>query len=503
MTSKYTKCIFLGLLVVLCMSVTVAAEVTDDTITDVIDTSSINTNVETTTDEIVTDTITTNNNIETEYDTQTETEEVNNPYTFTNTTLDITGNNYDGSTIILLDNVNVLSSNNMQLTGTSFIVNGTNVNITGLNIVNYNQNTVVITVINSENVTINQTNIVTTRTETGKTMGILINDSEDVTVENCNINLTAVSQDLYPAPDYVYTLNTAAIAVDTSHNITLNNNNIQIKNSTNTGSTAGTGEAITIIDSSYDVNVYNNTITGENFPYLYAISTATSSHDILIENNTIALTGINHFCGIQLSSTSNSTVRHNNITGTCTAQNGTTASNEAFAYGIALASSYRPTASESINNIIEYNYINITSNITYAIELSIADNTTVYNNTAYVYGEVVMALGIYNSSYCQIILNNFTVEGNTRDLNPNIYEAIYPVTTGIKINETSVNNTILHNTINVSDNNTNVTSYTIILSGTDYTQIHYNTLYATDEGDPSVTGQSATDNATENNIEET
>lgn len=488
---KLHKGIFLGVLLVLCMSVAAATDVAEDTASDVVTTQSVDI-VDT-----YEKTISTYNSIEEKEKSQTRSIP-GDPYTFANETLDITGNNYDGSTLTLLDNVNVISSNNMQLTGTSFVVSGNNVNITGLKMVNNNLNTVAITV-TGNNVNLNGNNITVTKTEEGKTMGIVINNTHDVNVENCNIAINAVSQDLYPAPSYEYSLKTSAIVVDNSYDVLLNRNNITLTVSTNTGSTSGTGEAITIRNNSYNVNVYNNTITAENFPYLYGISTSAFSHDLSIIDNTIALTGINHICGIQLSSTSDSTVRRNHISGNCSATSGTTASSEAFAYGIALSSSYKPEASESTYNIIDSNNVTLTSTVAYAYELSNADYTQLINNNGTVTGNVVMGLGIYNSSYCNISGNRFIVSGNTSELSPYIYEAIYPVTTGIKINETSSYNNITDNYIEVTEQNEDMEAYAIFLYGTSNTDIEYNQLFADYDGNGSVYGKSGTDIVDHNN----
>lgn len=456
MANKKIKLSILGLLLVMFMSVAMAAEVTEDTTTEVTIPS---TEIEEPTIDVV------------ENDDVGQTNQVNSYNPITTDTV-INDSTWDNQAYDVTSNVKI-TTNITQSNNIAFNLNGNNITIDGLNIVNDETQPICINIASgSYDINIINTNITIVNNETTETMGIIINGANDVLVDNCKVDIKAVSQDLYLPPNWVYSLKTSAILTDNSDNITISNNIVNIGTSTNTGSSSGTGEAITVRNNAHDVKVINNTIIGQDFPYLYGISTSGFSYDLVLLNNTIQMTGINHFCGIQLASTSNSTIRRNTITGTCSATSGQTASLEGFAYGIALSSSYRPTASESTNNLIEYNNINLTSNVTYAIELSIADNTKVYNNTAYVYGEVVMALGLYNSSNCEIKDNNFTVSGNSRELNPWAYDAIPPETTGIKLVDDGYNNTksniISGNRIDVTELNNTVTPYTVIIGNIVY-----------------------------------
>ncbi|MEE1117749.1 hypothetical protein [Methanosphaera sp.] len=451
---KYTKGILLGLLVVLCMSVAVAADVSEDTLNDITITPN---------DYEISDISSQDLGEVSDSDNSQQVTPRSNGQITSDVSID---SSYDNQTWDVSGNVKI-TSNVAQSNNIAFNLNGNNITIDGLNIVNDETQPIAINAIqNSQDINIINTNITIVNTEETETMGIVLNNTQNVLVENCTVDISAVSQDLYTPPDWTYSLKTSGILVNGGNNITLNDNVVNIANSTNDGSISGTGEAITVRSNANHVNIVNNIITGHDFPYTYGIKPYGVSNLVLIENNTINLNSGNYICGIQLTSTSNSILRRNTITGTCFAESGQCYGFEAFAYGIVISSSYKPTASESTNNLIEFNNIDITANVTYGIELNIADNTRVFNNTVDVDGEVVMALGMYNSSYCQIKDNNFTVTGNTRTLNNSIYEAIPPVTTGIKIvcdeNDTSQYNTISGNRINVEDtNNTNL--YSIIL----------------------------------------
>jgi len=467
MAKIFKKLSILGLLLVMFMSVAMAAEVTEDTTTEVTIPS---TEIEEPTIDVV------------ENDDVGQTNQVNSYNPITTDTV-INDSTWDNQTYEVSDNVKITSSVS-QSNNIAFRLNGNNITIDGLNIVNDETQPIVINALpNSNHISIINTNITVVNTEETKTMAIILNNTQNSLVEHCNVNFSAVSQPLYvyneTTEDYDYFFNTSAILTDGGNNITINANTVHICNSTTNGSFSGTGEAITVRFDANNVNVINNNVTGEGFPYTYAINIYGVSNLVLIENNTINLTSGNYVCGIQLTSTSNSIVRRNTINGTSSAISGQCASSEAFAYGVVISSSYKPTASESTNNIIELNKINLTSNVTFGIELNIADSSKVYNNTVDVDGEVVMALGIYNSSYCEINDNNFTVTGSTRDLNPWAYDVIGPETTGIKIVDDGNNNTeyniIVGNIIRVNDtNNTNI--YDIILENTNHTTIKENYL---------------------------
>lgn len=468
--NSFLKVSIFALLVMLTVSIGFAAEVTDDT-------NDITIQNTETIEETTTEVVDTNN---------AEQESQINSYNPITTDTIINDNTWDNQVYDVSSNVKITSSVS-QSNNIAFRLNGNNITIDGLNIVNDETQPIVINALpNSNHISIINTNITVVNTEETKTMAIILNNTQNSLVEHCNVNFSAVSQPLYiyneTTENYDYFFNTSAILTDGGNNITINANTVHICNSTSNGSFSGTGEVITVRFDANNVNVINNNVTGEGFPYVYGINIYGVSNLVLIENNTVNLTSGNYIGGIQLTSTSNSIIRRNTITGTCFAESGQCAGFEASAYGIVLSSSYKPTASESTNNLIEYNDIDLSANVTYGIELNIADNTRVFNNTVDVDGDVVMALGIYNSSYCQIKDNTFTVTGQTRELHPYFYEAIPPVTTGIKIvsddNKTSEYNIITGNRINVQDtNNTNL--YSIILeNNVNNNTVNYNFIRA-------------------------
>ena len=280
-------------------------------------------------------------------------------------------------------------------------------------------------------------------------------------------------------PGYLYGAPTVSgIMINNTNNTDVTYNNVTVNSTALTAAyTYSTFDGIVVINNSQNDNIEYNNVSVNGSEYIYGISLSYYVDSININYNAIKVNGSNHVAGIQASSTTNSKIKGNNILGNCTATSGTTASAEAFAYGIILSTElYQSSVSESYYNEIKDNTINLNSTIAYAIELNNADYNNITSNTVNVYGNVVMDLGIYNSSYINVTNNNFYASGNTITLNPYIYEAIYPVTTGIKINQTSDHIFIKNNDITVIDSANGVTSYAVILEDCDDSEVQNNNL---------------------------
>ena len=491
MSKRFLKVSLLGLLLVMCMSVAMAADVSEDTTSEVATPQSTDTNNVDTTDYVSTED---NDN---EINKQVNPTRSYNPITVNTCINDST---WDNQSYDVYSNVKI-TTNITQSNNIAFNLNGNNITIDGLNIVNDGTQPVVIKVLaGSYDINILNTNITLTNTNYGETKAVVINNADDVLVNNTNINMSTFAQGLGWTQDsegnWVSDLQTTAILVDNSTNVDVSYNTITMTNSTAPSAyeTYSTTDAITVRKEASNVTVNDNIITMDGAYYLYAIDVTEFVTNALVENNNITLTGTNYICGVQLSSTINSIVRGNKIIGYCNATKCTTASGEAFAYGVAvLTGTYGASNSESTYNVIDSNNVTLTSTIAYAYELSNADYTQLINNNGTVTGNVVMGLGIYNSSYCNISGNRFIVSGNTRELCPYIYEAVYPVTTGIKINETSGYNNITNNYVRVTDDGDIDWIYSIMLYGTNNTRVEYNNLFAEDNGDGSVFGASSND----------
>lgn len=489
MANKTIKISLLGLLLIMFMSVAMAAEVTEDTTNEVAIPSTET--IEETTKVVETENI--------EQVTQTRS------YNPINTDTVINDSTWDNQVYDVSSNVKI-TTNISQSNNVAFNLNGNNITIDGLNIVNDETQPLCINITSgSYDINILNCNITMVNTEESQAFGIYMENSSNVSISNSNISLSAVSQPLYIYNSstgwYDYSLKVASIVVDSSSNVTIDNNKFYLTNSTVVPtSNGGTGNVILMQNGANNISVTNNNIEAENYPYTYAISSA-YSNNIYVENNTISLTGTNYICGVQFSSTSNSIARRNTITGTCSAVSGTTASYEAFAYGIiSITGTWGAPASEAVGNIICNNDVTLDSTIAYAYELSNAEDNILCNNTANVNGTAVMALGIYNSTNCNITGNTFDVYGHSDSLNDSIYDAVYPETTGIKIvDDDSDNIRITFNTITVTESTNNVT-FAIILEDVDGNYVTNNTLKSSWLGD-SLTGDDAVNDFGSNTVE--
>ncbi|MBQ6219602.1 MAG: hypothetical protein IJJ47_07725 [Methanosphaera sp.] len=358
-------------------------------------------------------------------------------------------------------NVIFTSTTGAKLTNSAFALSGTNLQISNLEFENTNTN-YPITITGSTNVIVND-NIVTYRKETsGDTFGIYVAMSDYVTVTENQVNVTAYPQEMnwFPIPedaeepDYYGAPQISGILLNnTNHtDVTYNIVNVNSTSPTVDHTMASTFDGIAILNNSQYDNINYNTVNVNGSEYMYGISLSYYLSNMNVNNNIITVNGSNHVAGIQATSTTNSKIKSNQITGNCTATSGTTMSLEAFAYGIVLSTElYQSEVCETYFNEIDDNTISLNSTIAYGIELNNADYNNITNNNVHTYGNVTMGLGIYNSSYNNITDNYFIITGETRTLNPYIYEAIYPVTTGIKLNETSTYNYIVGNHIYVVD----------------------------------------------------
>lgn len=487
MVGKLSKSILLGLLLVLCMSVATAADVSDGTANEV-EVPSIDTVDESAT-EVAGDSFSCDCGcsvtIPTKEVTTTQTQSITNISNMNkanDTTYDFSGT-FTGVNINY-DNVNnvVFTSTNNDATfiNSTITLNGDNIIVSNLVFDNTNTTGNPLTITGSSNVAVNNNNFTVYKNIQEETYAINFINSNTSVVTNNNVNMAGAPQGVNWAAGGVVAF--SGIVFSNVSDSYIDSNNLTIINSVPVDVTDySTMESITVRSASQDDVISRNkiNITGSN--YIYGISTSENSKNLMICKNNVTMNGTNLVSGIQLSSTNDSKVCSNKINGICTAESGNTTSKEAFAYGITvLTYTWHPKASEATGNIICNNDVTLNSTVAYAYELSIADNTIIRDNTANVIGRVVMALGIYNSSYCNITGNTFIVTGNTRNLDAGIYEAILPVTTGIKIvddgNNNTQNITITGNTIIVTDSNSTTTLYDIIIENANNTNISENYL---------------------------
>ena len=489
MTSKITKGIFLGLLVLACMSVVVASDVVDNATSDTTYSSSTDTPVDTTTSDIASNDVSTYNNRqsnEIQNEEENEEEEEDDPYTFSNTNLTITGNNYDGRTLILLDNVNVTSSN-IQLAGTNFIISGNNVNLNGLNIVTYNYNVEAITITGS-NVTVNGTNIIAYKSETGKVNAISTFNTSNVTISNNNIYVSGVPQEnnwtrISMTPSHsVDNPFVDAIEVWNSNYINIENNNITVKNSTISSIINSTAKAIILNNNTRNSNITNNKININGFDFIHAISLCYNIDNVKIDNNEINMNGTNYIGGLFGDYVTNSIISENTITGECYNTSSNIASKESLAYGINIFTedSINLDNPETSNITIAYNNIYLNSTIVYGIEGYFIESTSINNNDIILDANKAIGIAMALHQYSSITSNNIQINSHDDRTLENVNESIPPITSGIFcISTWNEDGSIINNTINITENASSDEIYAISLHSTGFNNISENYLGTT------------------------
>ncbi|MDO5825638.1 MAG: hypothetical protein Q4Q22_04600, partial [Methanosphaera sp.] len=405
---------------------------------------------------------------------------------------------YDIQTDLNLGTITALNKNNViitsttgaKLTNTAITLSGTNLQISNLKFENTNTNNP-ISITNSENVIIND-NTITYRKETsGDTFVIYVAMSNYITITENQVNVTAYPQpmnwvkipDTVLYPNYGFTRVSGILLNNTNYtDVTYNTVNVNSTSNTVDHTISSTFDGISVINNSQSDIINNNNVNVNGSEYMYGISLSYYLISMTVNNNVITVNGTNHVAGIQATSTTESEFKSNTITGNCTATSGSTMSLEAFAYGIILSTElYQSPVCETYNNEVDNNIINLNSTIAYGIELNNADYNNVTNNNVHTYGNVTMGIGLYNSSYNDLSGNTLIISGDTRELNPYIYDAIYPVTTGIKVNETSNYNLIYGNTIEVTEDNITVTPYAVILEDCNYSEVMLNQIEVNEE----------------------
>ncbi len=499
MKGKLTKSIFLALLLVLCMSVAVAADVSENTAGDVATTPDTDTaTVDAQTVDTVQSTIM-DNNVNKQDETQPRHVPGDN-YTFANETLDITSDEYDGHTLTLLDNVNVMSSTNQALSNIAFTVQGTNVLIQGLNITNINQNNVVINVLNnSRNVHILNNNITTISDDTTNPVevkAITINGTNISQINGNNIYVAGVPQNdtwirITETPSHSVDIpKVDAIEIWNSENINVLNNVITVTNTTIPETlNYSTAKGIVINNYTKDSLVDNNNITMDGYNYIHAISLCNQVTGITVSNNNIQMNGTNYINGVYLHYVTYSYITNNHISGRCFNTTTNPVSNESLAYGVNVITEdllNQPYA-ESVGNFIRYNTINLTSTIVYGVELCFTNDNTVSYNWMYLNGSVVNGIPMVMSENNIIEHNLIKIKSFYSDLR-NVTEFIRPkFTTGIRVYVACEGNEINYNSILVDEENDS--DIHAIVMEWEYNTVSYNQLTAISDG--TLTGNNA------------
>ncbi|RAP47905.1 MAG: hypothetical protein BZ136_05675 [Methanosphaera sp. rholeuAM74] len=364
-----------------------------------------------------------------------------------------------GSYTLNLENVIfTIEYDDARFTGTTFTLKGTNYNVSGLIIDNSASPTSLddsaITIRNSEFVNIKLNDISYTKAS-GDVHGISVFESDNVNVTNNSVTVTGLPQSMGWNNDsgvYSGAVAVSGIVVGNAPYVNVTNNTIVVQSTTPSVSDYTTNEGLTIKnENTQHVMAINNTINVTGAQYNYGTTISDSASHILIDNNTFNMTGAIYNCGIQFDNSNSSDITHNHI---YCVSNGVSENpdTDAMCYGIINTCWYKP---KNIYVDIKHNYINLTANINYGMELYLTGYSTIQNNTIICDGKKSMGIGAYQVDNTDIIENHIHAKGTTDAVN-NIVEVITPNNYGIytaSCTTTKVNGNYIceHNSVDLTD----------------------------------------------------
>lgn len=378
-----------------------------------------------------------------------------------------------GSYTLNLNNVAFRVNQNDPATfsGTSFTLKGTNYNVTGFKFDSCaSSSDSAITVRDSHYANL-KFNDITCNKASGEVHGISVFSSDYINVTNNTVSVTGCPQSMgWNNNSGVYSGSVAVsgIVVGNSPYVNVTNNTITVQNNSEGLTGYTTNEGLTIKNpNTAHVMAINNTINVTGAQYNYGTTISDYSSEILIHNNTFNMTGAIYNCGIQFDNSATSNITNNHIYCVSEGVSGYTYT-DALAYGIINTCWYKP-----LNQYVDIknNYINLTANVNYGIELYLTGHSTVKNNTIRIDGKKSMGIGAYQVDNTDIIENNIHAKGTADSVN-NIVEAIPPNNYGILTNA-STTTKVNGNTI-CEHNSGSLTDIYAIYSPTAITQINNN-----------------------------
>ena len=370
-----------------------------------------------------------NNSIITNYSTIILSGEFNNrTFDIDNYILNIKGENK--STI--LKSSKIISRNNSRIKVNSLTINNTESNVENM------------ILFDSENNTLENCNLIDYSTSTALSHRTVIINKDNNIVTNNKINTSAPSVNInyennITIPDCI------SIVVFSSNN-KITKNTIQTKATSNEGD-FNTIEAINVYSIEPKViennNISQNTITVTDSKYSSGIIVGSTINNTISKNN-LNINGIECAIGIQLypsKDNNNNYISYNNINST------TPMTNNSYSYGI-ITSKLPSSENKTNNNFINNNNLKIIGYSSYGIQLSLGFEYIISANTISIPNSNY-ATGIAVSGKNNIINNNkLSINGKSNETGTS-YEYILPTTTGINLYRSN-NNTIIENQMNVS-----------------------------------------------------
>ena len=382
-----------------------------------------------------------------------------NPVTISNnvtiTTTNI--NNYNFKNWTVCTGVTVNADDGVSLTDVAINVAGNNVTLDGLTITTTDASNYIVNAADITNLTVK--NSALTISNTGAyddTFGIYLKDVTNALIENSTITVNAPSRGMNWGSytegegDDAYTVyysmpSVGAIVVDSSDNINITANTIDIDKSGNYTSYS-TMPAIIFRNMTNNSYITENVISASGAQYVYGIMVADGANNLLIKNNTVASTGELYVAGIDASTANNTKVCKNIITAHShyiSVYKGD--GDESLAYGI--ISDERTT--QGVNNTICSNLIDVEGNVIYGIEVYRGCENIVCSNNITGYGSIAMGIALAHTNSSLIVNNIINITGNNTGYSY-FYEEVTPVNTGIILTNQSNNNLIQGNNITLT-----------------------------------------------------
>ncbi|AWX32002.1 hypothetical protein [Methanosphaera sp. BMS] len=349
------------------------------------------------------------------------------------------------------EGVTVTGTTGVSLSNVAITVAGNYVTLDKLTI-NTNNNTKLIDATGTSNLTITDSSLTLSNFGTSgnnQAIAIDLTDAANVSITGTAITLNAPSQGQTWKNDTGYwysVLDVSGILVNNAENITINQNNIHVINTTEKIAYS-TMPAITIKNGTENINVTFNTIYSTGAHFVYGIMMNDGVTNAALKNNTITVIDKLYVAGIDASTAIDSVVSGNQITAT---SNGQTSydpivGEESLAYGI-ISDTYDMG---NQNNRICKNTITATANTVYGIEVYKGNNITVCSNNIYGTGNKTMGVAFAHTNNSKIINNFMRLTGTTEPYH-SFYEEVTPVNAGIIFTNQSNGNWIQGNDIEIT-----------------------------------------------------
>jgi len=303
-----------------------------------------------------------------------------------------------------------------------------------------------------QNVRINQENT------NGKTKGIHAYGADGLTIEGCVINVKGPDVDSpWGSSDginYIQTINTAGLFVDSCYDSFIINNIINTERITYGTDTYATIKSLVITNSEYVV-ADSNIISTDSTVYAYCFE-FTSSSNCEVTNNVLSAVSDYYTCGIESKGLGEGNLIENNNITLISMNRNNVSDTRTISYGIFISDT-------SKGQTITHNNIISQAGAIYLFEFFQVHNCNVSYNNLTGDGEKSLGIGAYNSSNNYFAYNNINVTGTNSTGNVGV-DSIPVETTGLVLLSQSNNNTFDNNIVDVDSPSTPYIAHIISVS---------------------------------------